>query len=150
MGSRVSSDNKNNVEDNKNNYNNNVNANNDTLNINKNTNTVKKNETTLSYFMKDSSSYQGLKSDYSTNSDKLIKEKNERDHNDNEVHVSKGEIINIEKKEVLSPEIKIPTNFIWREGGNVVYITGSFSNWGQWFLMSKVPNTNEFKLTLVN
>lgn len=45
-------------------------------------------------------------------------------------------------------EIKIPTPFEWKEGGNVVYITGTFSNWSQWFIMSKI--NNKFELNLVN
>jgi len=45
-------------------------------------------------------------------------------------------------------EFKIPTVFEWKEGGNNVYITGSFSNWSQWFIMSKINNT--FELNLVN
>lgn len=45
-------------------------------------------------------------------------------------------------------EIKIPTVFEWREGGNIVYITGSFSNWSQWFIMTK--SNNRFEISLVN
>jgi hypothetical protein len=45
-------------------------------------------------------------------------------------------------------EIKIPTDFEWKEGGNVVYITGTFSNWSQWFIMNKI--NNKFELNLVN
>ncbi len=44
-------------------------------------------------------------------------------------------------------DIKIPTTFEWREGGNIVYITGSFSNWSQWFIMTKI--NNKFEITLV-
>ena len=45
--------------------------------------------------------------------------------------------------------IKIPTHFEWTDGGNVVYITGNFSNWTQWFMMNKL-NGNKFTLNLVN
>lgn len=45
-------------------------------------------------------------------------------------------------------EIKIPTAFEWKEGGNIVYITGTFSNWSQWFIMTKI--NNKFELNLVN
>lgn len=44
--------------------------------------------------------------------------------------------------------IKIPTNFEWKESAGVVYLTGSFSNWTQWFMMSKKSH-DLFELTLV-
>jgi len=37
-------------------------------------------------------------------------------------------------------ETKVPTHFEWREGGKVVYISGSFSNWTHWFIMKKNEN----------
>jgi hypothetical protein len=46
-------------------------------------------------------------------------------------------------------EIKIPTLFKWTGGGNSIFLTGSFSNWSQWFLMCKVENSKDFELTLV-
>ena len=36
-------------------------------------------------------------------------------------------------------EVKLPTSFVWNEGGNEVFITGSFSNWEENFKM-KVKN----------
>ena len=42
---------------------------------------------------------------------------------------------------------KIPTTFEWDKGGNTVYVTGSFCNWKQYFLMKK-ENNNHFYLTL--
>lgn len=45
-------------------------------------------------------------------------------------------------------DIKIPTMFEWKEGGNIVYITGTFSNWSQWFIMTKT--NNKFELSLVS
>ena len=41
-----------------------------------------------------------------------------------------------------NPNEKVPTEFTWREGGNTVYVTGTFANWKQWFLMSKSINTD--------
>ena len=50
--------------------------------------------------------------------------------------------------EKIDPKyVKIPTVFEWREGGNIVYITGSFSNWSQWFIMTKI--NNKFEICLV-
>lgn len=45
-------------------------------------------------------------------------------------------------------DIKIPTLFEWKEGGNTVYLTGSFCNWNQKFLMNQV--NNKFEFILVN
>lgn len=50
----------------------------------------------------------------------------------------------------LKPELKdekIPTLFEWNEGGQMVYITGSFCSWTQFFIMSRVPN-GTFQLVL--
>jgi hypothetical protein len=44
--------------------------------------------------------------------------------------------------------IKIPTLFEWKEGGENVYVAGSFSNWNEWHVMDKI--NNKFVLTLVN
>jgi Glycogen recognition site of AMP-activated protein kinase len=41
-------------------------------------------------------------------------------------------------------DIKIPTTFEWKEGGNIVYITGTFSNWSQWFMMTKTLKIIKF------
>jgi hypothetical protein len=44
---------------------------------------------------------------------------------------------------------KIPTKIVWREGGNVVYVTGDFANWKQWFVMNKsIDNPKEFTITI--
>ena len=42
---------------------------------------------------------------------------------------------------------RIPTTFEWDNGGNNVYITGSFCNWKQFFLMKK-NSEGKFLLTL--
>lgn len=42
---------------------------------------------------------------------------------------------------------KIPVTFEWEHGGNFVYLTGSFCNWDQFFLMEKNQN-GKFTLTL--
>lgn len=54
----------------------------------------------------------------------------------------------------LNGENKIDNNnkasikFEWNEGGDIVYISGTFSNWTHWFLMEK-KNKN-FEIFLVN
>lgn len=45
-------------------------------------------------------------------------------------------------------EVKVPTLFEWKDGGNLVYVTGSFSNWTQWFVMTKNPKSGFFELVL--
>ena len=50
-------------------------------------------------------------------------------------------------QEVAPQEVKIPTLFEWKEGGNIVYVTGSFCGWSQFFIMSK-NNDGVFQLTL--
>lgn len=50
-----------------------------------------------------------------------------------------------ERKE--AQDQKIPTLFEWKEGGNMVYITGSFCGWTQFFIMAKEPS-GSFQLTL--
>ncbi len=44
---------------------------------------------------------------------------------------------------------KVLTPFKWKEGGSTVYVTGSFSNWNQWFIMNKSETIpNEFYISL--
>jgi len=45
-------------------------------------------------------------------------------------------------------EIKIPTKFEWKDGGNIVLLVGSFNNWSQRFIMNKISE-NIFELILV-
>jgi hypothetical protein len=77
------------------------------------------------------SSYKGLKTENSENPP--IKESS----------IETNSNYNKEKE-----DLKVQTHFEWKEGGNVVYVTGSFSNWSQWFVMNKTQN-NIFDLTLV-
>ena len=83
------------------------------------------------------SSYKGLKSDNSadnenTNGDKSIS-------NDTTSVVTAHENVQ---------DVKISTPFEWKEGGHMVYVAGSFSNWTQWFVMTKNKNTGQFELLL--
>jgi len=45
-------------------------------------------------------------------------------------------------------EIKLPTKFEWKEGGRVVFLSGSFNNWSDWLVMNKLRE-NIFELVLV-
>ena len=44
-----------------------------------------------------------------------------------------SEKVNLEKEK--EEKNTVPVIFRWDEGGNNVYVTGSFCNWGQFFLM---------------
>ena len=45
-------------------------------------------------------------------------------------------------------ETKIRTHFEWKDGGNVVFLVGSFSNWSQLFVMTK-KDSKSFEIYLV-
>jgi hypothetical protein len=45
-------------------------------------------------------------------------------------------------------ELKIRTYFEWKDGGNVVFLVASFSNWTQLFAMTRVDNKT-FEIYLV-
>ena len=55
------------------------------------------------------------------------------------------------KKELFSRNSEysslVPTTFEWYEGGNSIFVTGSFCQWKQFFLMKK-ESENTFSLTL--
>jgi len=43
----------------------------------------------------------------------------------------------------------VNTRFVWKEGGNNVYMTGSFVNWNQRFLMTKEDNDYVLELVII-
>ena len=81
-----------------------------------------------SNYLNDKSSYKGVKTDTTSLNDNS--EKNE--NND----------------ENISNEIKIPTLFQWKEGGNNIVITGSFCGWSRQFSMLKNKNNNFYEVLL--
>lgn len=89
------------------------------------------------------SDYDGIKSNIS-------EEKEEDEYNDySKFNFDSEQTHKInELSNTVSEKIeKIPTTFEWDKGGNTVYVTGSFCNWKQYFLMKKEDN-NHFLLTL--
>jgi len=88
------------------------------------------------------SSYHGVKSELSNTSGEAIAK--------SDVNIKNGNIKQKEFKEEYDElSYKAKTTIYWKEGGNTVYVTGSFSNWKQWFLMNKNPsNDKEFIITL--
>ncbi len=107
-------------------------------------------ESTLDFtaYIKDNlSSYEGIRSD-----DENLEEENELEDNQNENDnfnnsSSSSSLDKDDDKEKENVEEKIPTTFQWKEGGNTVYVTGSFCGWQQFFIMAKNEDGN-FSLTL--
>ena len=67
--------------------------------------------------------------------EKILKEKNDEDKLNLE---DIKEINNIQTNQNNNSNIKeIRTEFYWDEGGNNIYITGSFCDWKEFFLMEK-------------
>lgn len=81
-------------------------------------------------------SYKGVKTDAGSS------------QNSQDIKESMTETSTAAEKQADIKEAKVPTTFVWKEGGRSLYITGSFSNWTQWFVMTKI--NNNFELTLVN
>jgi hypothetical protein len=87
--------------------------------------------------LKDSlSSYKGIKTIKDSDID-MIKEVSTKDGTECQTISD-----NIELK-----DLKIPTLFEWKEGGENVYVAGNFSNWSQWHMMNKI--NNKFELIMV-
>lgn len=111
----------------------------------------------LNYFYNNSSSYRGMKSDLSSQSiaERKKSETGERSVSE-EVNSSnlnlqkpKNNLNSIENSSPNPAVIKASVTLYYKEGGGVVYLTGSFSNWSQWFLMKKSENmSSEFEITL--
>ena len=80
------------------------------------------------YDEKDISDYYGLKTNFS--------EKEESSDNCSKFNYPTQKSIKI-KEESNEKSDSIPTTFEWNNGGNNVYVTGSFCNWNQFFLMKK-------------
>ncbi len=103
---------------------------------------TKSNEKPKSEFHIDSnldtnSSYKGLKTSANFSSNDI----------NNDVKTEQTTDCQTLPDKIDTKDIKIQTSFEWQEGGNIVYITGSFSNWTQWFVMTK--NNNKFEISLV-
>lgn len=88
------------------------------------------------YYKENNSSYKGMKTDSTDNPNTNNGTKSE----------TQSTIVTNELKD--PQDLKVPTQFEWKEGGKIVYVTGNFSNWSQWFMMSKNITNNYFELTL--
>lgn len=96
------------------------------------------------------SSYKGIKTDYSESNKETTKDMTIKSEDLSSVDLDKNSInhkIDNDNNGKIFQDKKIGTHFNWKEGGNVVYVTGNFSNWTQWFIMNK--EGNNFELTLV-
>jgi hypothetical protein len=88
-------------------------------------------ETSPIALIKDNSSYKGIKTDTITKDDQ-----------------SDSKETNINTSNTSPQEMKAPTIFEWKDGGSVAYVTGSFSNWTQWFVMTKNLTSGNFELSI--
>ncbi len=100
------------------------------------------------------SDYNGVKTCID-NSDLLVNNninENNNNSNDNNIDNEKSKV-NLSTEcstgNLSDKEVKIPTIFEWKDGGNLVYVVGNFNNWGQRFIMNKIDEKN-FELLLVN
>jgi len=110
--------------------------------------TSEKKESSDSGFLKDNSSYNGVKSltDYSSRSASQgeIFEKETDEVTNDVTEVSNKELC----REQEVRDLKVMINFVWKEGGREVYLTGSFCNWKQTFLMNCLNNRFECNLVI--
>ena len=89
---------------------------------------------TSSINFNDSSSYKGITTDTTSINGNSLTSNSLSDKNENQ--------------EDKINEIKIPTLFEWKEGGNDIIITGSFCGWKDRFAMSKNEKNNFYELKL--
>ena len=86
-------------------------------------------------YFNDSSSYKGVKTETTSLNNNSLSGNSSTSEKNNE---------NIEQ----SNDIKIPTFFQWKEGGNNIIITGSFCGWSNRFAMTKNEKKNYYELML--
>lgn len=93
------------------------------------------------------SDYNGVKT--CSDNSKIICINNNSDEDEEDIEKSKLNMsTDSSTGNVSDKEIKVPTKFQLNEGGNVVFLTGSFNNWSQWFIMTRAKG-NCFELVLV-
>ena len=135
MGSQTSLEEKKNNNKENNNNNETKNTNNENNNNNENTNNTENNNKT------NEKAFENLNFK-KTFSEAFLNE------NTDSTEYYKNELKNDENdEEEEEKEKKIPIEFKWNKGGNIVYITGSFCNWENFFLMEK-KNDGTFSITL--
>ena len=86
-------------------------------------------------YFNDSSSYKGVKTETTSLNNNSLSGNSSTSEKNNE---------NIEQ----ANDIKIPTFFQWKEGGNNIIITGSFCGWSNRFAMTKNEKKNYYELML--
>lgn len=76
--------------------------------------------------LKDYSSYRGIKSNTQSINTESPTNETSIQSNSSSIHKDSNDLVEVE--------------FIWKEGGNEVFLTGSFVNWKQWFNLEKKEN----------
>ena len=105
---------------------------------------MEKNHSKDSWFMKEETSYKGFLSIKSESSEGPSKAEKKVDSKETCEDETTTETVQLDTKDV-----KITTHFEWKDDGHVVYVTGSFCNWSQKFLMNKVNNRFELNIDLI-
>lgn len=110
-----------------------------------------------SYF-KDNISYNGISSDISSPKNRETLDNREKNNTNKNNFMLQEESSTDEERTQFEQKEKreysqhnsniVPTNFEWREGGEVVYLTGSFVNWEQKFLLRKNLVDHKFEVCL--
>lgn len=83
--------------------------------------------------IRDYSSYKGIRSE--TDSYNIMKATNENTSSHSEAQPAESLDL-------------VETTLTWKEGGSEVFITGSFSNWKQWFTLDKVGDSYNLRILL--
>lgn len=84
--------------------------------------------------LKDYSSYRGIKSNTQSINTESPTNETSLQSNSSSTHKDSNDLVEVE--------------FIWKEGGNEVFLTGSFVNWKQWFNLEKKENIFSRKIKL--
>ena len=118
----------------------------------KKSNIQKKGKKTKKNISSSESSFSSSSSESYIDEQLLIEKYNKED--DNKLNKEEIPEININKNNLIDNKDEknnneIMTEFHWDEGGNVIYLTGSFCEWKKFFLMEKKESGNYFKALML-
>ena len=112
---------------------------------NQNKDLVKDKNNTSGFFIKDTySSYKGVMESETHVNNKSGKFSKSRSRSSEDTLEANSDLDSIKVDSNL-----VKTTFWWKEGGNTGYLTGSFVNWNQRFLMTKKDNDLFLQLVII-
>jgi len=88
---------------------------------------------------RDLSSYKGVKTEYAVSSENCEDATNDTINTRN-YYTENKEVETEKQREKEKKEETIEVMFVWQEGGNDIFITGSFAGWKQYFMLEKKDN----------